>query len=496
MFEWTNWIQRTEGNRDEQKFSALPVLRERRIIPKKSGIFLKTAWTPGADYVFIISGGCSVTIPAVSNVRVFHRRNIGFDFGAYEDVFKEFVDPDAYDYIFFVNCTVRGPFLPTYCEMNWTDVFKTKLTLDTKIVGATINILHAHSEFAALFRESYHFRPCGPVPHVQSMMFAVDRSCMAILKEADFFNRGLAITWVEAIIHYELLLSQVLIEKGYNIACLLPEYELDYRVVSEDINPTSWEGNAIDRGAYFGRSLHPYETVFFKNNRGTVEAREMESLTSTALTASEPRQSFLAQARIDSALAKYPSAWTGHKNFATWLVKKMRAQVVVDLGVDYGFSTFCFGAAGAAEVVGIDAFEGDEHAGRRDTYSTVLQIKNELKFDNVSIIRGRFNEISREWSRPIDILHIDGRHNYDDVRADYLDWIRHININGVVLLHDVCVSDFGVRRFFEEIDSPKLVLLNSFGLGVISRSSELIFSISELFSSLIEPGSLHLKADL
>ena len=35
-----------------------------------------------------------------------------------------------------------------------------------------------------------------------------------------------------------------------------------------------------------------------------------------------------------------PSAWTGHRYFAKWLVETLRPEITVDLGVDYGHSTF------------------------------------------------------------------------------------------------------------------------------------------------------------
>ena len=44
---------------------------------------------------------------------------------------------------------------------------------------------------------------------------------------------------------------------------------------------------------------------------------------------------------IDSII----SAWTGHRKFAEFLVEKKNPDVIVELGVDYGYSTFVFANA-------------------------------------------------------------------------------------------------------------------------------------------------------
>ena len=82
-----------------------------------------------------------------------------------------------------------------------------------------------------------------------------------------------------------------------------------------------------------------------------------------------------------------PTAWEGHGNFAIQLTDIMKPKVTVDLGVDYGFSTFCFALLGKGKVYGIDSFEGDEHAGKRSTYDHVMQLREHfratIKMNNV-----------------------------------------------------------------------------------------------------------------
>ena len=80
--------------------------------------------------------------------------------------------------------------------------------------------------------------------------------------------------------------------------------------------------------------------------------------------------------------------WRGHRLFADWLVKELKPKVIVDLGVDYGYSSFCFSLPNIGNVYGLDCFEGDDHAGKRNTYDYVLEKQKELKLSNLHFIKG------------------------------------------------------------------------------------------------------------
>lgn len=451
------------------------------------GYFLKHGILPQCDYVVCINGGCSLELPLFENVKYLYRPNVGFDFGAYDEVVNR-TDLNCYDYFFFINCTMRGPFLPAYFTAPWTTPFLNLLSDNVKLVGPTINILHRNATYAALFRQRHSFRE--PFAHVQSMMFATDRECISFLKQKGFFDRRPESTRDDAIVNHELLLSQEVLGNGWNISSIVPEYRLDYRTIENDVNPSSHLGDPWYRGKYFHRSLHPFETIFFKTNRDIMDAAELDKLDSSL------RQAACGEiSRRDGQLEKLVSAWKGHKNFAIWLASRLQAETIVDLGVDFGFSTFCFGLADTGQVYGIDSFQGDPHAGFRDTYKGVCKGVEELGLRNVTIIRGYFDVVAQTWQRPIDILHIDGNHSYEAVKSDYLTWSKFVKPSGVVLFHDTCVAHFGVRRLFDEIALPKVNFANSHGLGVVSHDKALIQESAGAFDCLIESGSLQLDND-
>ena len=177
--------------------------------------------------------------------------------------------------------------------------------------------------------------------------------------------------------------------------------------------------------------------------------------------------------------------WRDHRLFADWLIRRKEPETVVDLGVDYGYSTFCFALPGIGHVYGIDSFEGDEHAGVKKTYDFVLKKKDELELDNVTFIKGFFDDVVKTWNKQIDILHIDGLHTYEAVKNDFEKWTPFLKENGVILMHDTMVEGFGVKDFFKEITLPKTNFKHCNGLGVVSKDINLINEINKNFMEFI-----------
>lgn len=185
------------------------------------------------------------------------------------------------------------------------------------------------------------------------------------------------------------------------------------------------------------------------------------------------------------------TAWTGHRGFAEWLVNQLKPEVIVDLGTDWGFSTFSFAIPRIGKVYSIDNFTGDSFVGQQDTerkYQYVMSKREKLFLkDNVEIIQGDFNEVAKTWDKQINILHIDGDHSYEAVKNDFEIWSKFLKDDGAILMHDTCVeeyngnSKYGVKKFFEEIDLPKCNFTHTFGLGVVSKNKDLIDFIQKNF---------------
>ena len=184
-------------------------------------------------------------------------------------------------------------------------------------------------------------------------------------------------------------------------------------------------------------------------------------------------------------ISKISSAWIGHRDFAEWLIGYLKPKTIVELGVDWGFSTFVFANSNIyGKVYGIDLFTGDAHSGERSTYDFVKSKSSQFK--NLEIITGDFTEVSKTWSLPIDVLHIDGYHTYEAVKNDFTNWSNFVNDNGVVLFHDTAVEYFGIKDFFfkELSGGYKLNFKHSAGLGIYTKNKELYKAILSNFDNV------------
>jgi hypothetical protein len=191
---------------------------------------------------------------------------------------------------------------------------------------------------------------------------------------------------------------------------------------------------------------------------------------------------------------KYPSAWKGHFEFALWLVNILNPKVVVELGVDYAHSTFCLSSEldKNSVIYGIDCFEGDIQAGLINTFDV---INNTHKFlldtkllpnNNVKFIKGYFNDVCMNFTEKIDLLHIDGLHDYESVKNDFDSWFPKLSDNGVVIFHDTISFPNDVGKFFNELQYYKTNFIHSAGLGVLAKNKNIIDFIQKNWTDILD----------
>lgn len=187
----------------------------------------------------------------------------------------------------------------------------------------------------------------------------------------------------------------------------------------------------------------------------------------------------------DLDLSILPSAWTGHREFADWLVRELHPDVTVDLGVDYGFSLFALAIPQIGTVYGIDSFDawGSYESGgghHPDNYDVVMRFKQQHGFNNITVIKGYFSDVVKTWNQPIDLLHIDGLHTHEAVSEDWCNWTPFLSNSGVVIMHDIASFE-GVRQFYNEITWPKVYFSHSAGLGIATKDISMLAKILQRF---------------
>lgn len=175
------------------------------------------------------------------------------------------------------------------------------------------------------------------------------------------------------------------------------------------------------------------------------------------------------------------STWVDHMPFAYDLVHELRPSIIVELGTQAGMSYFTFCQAVAehgvpARCYAVDTWAGDEHTGAYDdsVYGKVAE-HNAANYAAFSeLLRMRFEEaIHRFEPESIDLLHIDGFHTYDAVRADFESWYPKVMPGGIVLFHDIAarMMDFGAWKYWDELTKAHTTFTfrHGFGLGVLRK---------------------------
>jgi len=160
-----------------------------------------------------------------------------------------------------------------------------------------------------------------------------------------------------------------------------------------------------------------------------------------------------------------PYSWVEHIPFAFFLINILKPDMFVELGVHTGNSYFAFCQAVKelnlnTKCYGVDIWKGDLHSEFYDEsiYKDVSEYNEKSYKHFSSLMRMTFNDAFEFFSDcSIDILHIDGFHEYESVKNDFKNWLPKMSNRGIILLHDINVhekvrgSNFGVWKLWEEV---------------------------------------------
>lgn len=196
------------------------------------------------------------------------------------------------------------------------------------------------------------------------------------------------------------------------------------------------------------------------------------------------------------------SAWLEHAPFAFWIVNALRPSSIVELGTHNGFSFFTFCEAVTVfdlptRAYAIDTWRGDDQAGFYDdsVYEEVDQVRSERYPEQATLLRGYFDDFVDEFpDGSLDLIHIDGRHGYEDILHDFTSWLPKASERGVMLFHDIAEHQegFGVWRFWDEVSTryPSFAFEHGHGLGVLAVGSDVpvaVLSFLEAAAQRPEP---------
>ena len=189
------------------------------------------------------------------------------------------------------------------------------------------------------------------------------------------------------------------------------------------------------------------------------------------------------------------SAWHGHIPWAFAVTALARPRTFVELGTHMGDSYFAFCQAVeelrlATRCFAVDTWRGDQFAGLYGEH-VHLEVSwyNQARHAAFStLVRSTFDEA---WDRfpdgSIDLLHIDGAHDYESASHDFYHWLPKMSGQGIVLLHDTAErgTDFGVWRLWEELAEryPAFHFPHAHGLGVAAVGNRVPPDLEGLFAA-------------
>ena len=129
---------------------------------------------------------------------------------------------------------------------------------------------------------------------------------------------------------------------------------------------------------------------------------------------------------------------------------------IVEVGSYCGKSTVVLGMAikyagkNGLKLYAIDPHEGYEFGGFLETYSVLKKnvVTNNID-EYVEIVKSKSTDV--EWHTPIALLFIDGLHDYESVKSDFLHFKDFVVSEGFIAFHDYFPFCPDVKKFVNEI---------------------------------------------
>lgn len=164
------------------------------------------------------------------------------------------------------------------------------------------------------------------------------------------------------------------------------------------------------------------------------------------------------------------TAWRGLDQVVPDILKRfnIKTDKAIEFGVETGYSTSIL-AQIFKEVIGVDTFMGDVHAGTHSSSFRLPTERNLRNYSNVKLVESDYQNYIRNNDEKADLIHIDIVHHYKET-YECGDWaVKHTDI---VIFHDtLSFADVrnAVAKLAEENNREFYNYPNHCGLGILVK---------------------------
>ena len=189
------------------------------------------------------------------------------------------------------------------------------------------------------------------------------------------------------------------------------------------------------------------------------------------------------------------AAWLEHGPFAFWIVEALESRIITELGTVDGYSYFAFCQAvreleRATRCYAVSPRKWDAQPDQsQEGMLGEVEARNGSEYAAFStLIRADFAQaLSHFDDGMIDLLHMDGRRPYDELKLIFTMWRPKLSDRAVVMLGHTSVSErgYGGFRFWDELrgSHPSFEFLHGGGLGIAGLGTRLSPRLSALFAA-------------
>lgn len=227
------------------------------------------------NYVIIVNNSvCSVEFPEVNNLLVMKRSENQTDLQTYawfiKDLESKHKQPlDIYKYIYFINSSCIGPFIPISSPVNWIEALNSTMN-GYELIGPIIEFPADTKGFDAL-----NIKSMQNIPYIHSYMFGTGKFGFSIVRDI-LLDLKDDVTKDYIVYNTERLITSKILTTGYKIKSLLLKYK------NIDVNDNKLWDKSMSNGdpevpeKYDGIDVNPLEVMFVKNIRNSNSTRLTE----------------------------------------------------------------------------------------------------------------------------------------------------------------------------------------------------------------------------